>query len=72
MVIYSATLLTTALFSATAFGFEYRAETKPKQKNDFSAQAIGSGQEYCLVFEDHFDTFDLKNWQVKTKDLFIN
>lgn len=66
MVIYSAILFTTALFSTAVFGFEYRAENKNERLNhkDYTAQAIGSDQDYCLVFEDHFDTFNLKNWQV--------
>jgi hypothetical protein len=66
MVIYSAILLTTALFSSVVFGFEYRPENKAQKpdQSGITAQSIVSGQEYCLIFEDHFDTFNLKNWQV--------
>ncbi|KAI8053111.1 concanavalin A-like lectin/glucanase domain-containing protein [Gilbertella persicaria] len=49
------------------FGFEYRQPDKIKAsslgpENGFSAQQ-SSESNYCLAFEDQFNTFDLKTWQ---------
>jgi len=73
MFIHSSYCILIAALTTTAYGFEYRfddtlrssaasssADYKP---NLTVAQALGSDDNYCLVFEDHFNTFDLKNWQ---------
>lgn len=51
--------------SAIAFGFEFRIDNHQFENNvNVTAQAIENNQQdYCLVFEDHFNKFDLKNWQ---------
>lgn len=60
--LYSITAL--ALLSLyTVNGFELSSD----QSGNITAAALHS-DDYCLVFEDHFDTFNLKNWQVKKKE----
>lgn len=75
MYIQSSCCILVAAFATMAFGFEYRfddtvrseAETKTTAANVQprlrAAQSLNSDDAYCLVFEDHFNTFDLKNWQ---------
>jgi hypothetical protein len=61
----------------SVLGFEYRAPVS-QQKHDINrisntynnnadineiAATVITRDDYCLVFEDHFDKFDLKNWQ---------
>lgn len=73
MYIHSSYCILIAALATSAYGFEYRfddtlrsspaspaADGKP---NLTAAQVLGSDDNYCLVFEDHFNTFDLKNWQ---------
>lgn len=38
---------------------------------NITAAQFKKADDYCLVFEDHFDTFNLKNWQVRVFILFI-
>lgn len=70
MFIHSSYCILIAALATSVYGFEYRfddtlrsstaADGKP---NLTAAQVLGSDDNYCLVFEDHFNTFDLKNWQ---------
>ena len=54
---------------SVVLGFEYKAahniKSSAMKSDSFSAS---SSDDYCLVFEDHFNTFNLKNWQVNTKN----
>ncbi|CAO3620269.1 unnamed protein product [Mucor hiemalis] len=64
--IYSAAALI-LLGSYSAFGFEHKTSKKSIKSSSFSAASTNSSEtntdDYCLIFEDHFDTFNLKNWQ---------
>ncbi|KAI8078495.1 concanavalin A-like lectin/glucanase domain-containing protein [Thamnidium elegans] len=55
--LYSITALT-LLSLYTVNGFELSSD----QSGNITAAALHS-DDYCLVFEDHFDSFNLKNWQ---------
>jgi hypothetical protein len=74
-------IFTTVTFIATVYGFEYRPPTHDFKRfstgNITAATATSSAnsqlknnEDYCLVFEDHFNTFDLKNWQVLKYNLY--
>ncbi|CEP13881.1 hypothetical protein [Parasitella parasitica] len=73
MFIHSSYYILLTVLARTVYGFEYRfddtlrfssASTAPEVEPNFTnTQALASDDNYCLVFEDHFNTFDLKNWQ---------
>jgi hypothetical protein len=69
-IIYSAIVLAS---TSLVFGFEYKEHHHHHhghQKIDIKASALepssaeARNDDYCLVFEDHFNTFNFKNWQV--------
>lgn len=57
--LYSITALALLGFS-TVNAFELR---KDAPSGNITAAAFND-DDYCLVFEDHFDTLNFKNWQV--------
>lgn len=66
--VYSAAALL-LLGSYSVLGFEYNGAKKSIKSSGFSAASTNlteaKADDYCLIFEDHFDSFNLKNWQVK-------
>lgn len=61
--IYSAVALA-LLGSYSVLGFEYKGSHQIKAAAFEKSTASARADDYCLIFEDHFNTFDLKNWQV--------
>jgi hypothetical protein len=67
--VYSVFLL--GSLSSHALGYEYKPY-KPPMANDFNYLDISSqslrwdttDNDGCLVFEDHFDNLNFKNWEV--------
>lgn len=54
-------LIAIVMVAATVSGFQLSADQAIQGKVEAPKQ--------CLVFEDHFDRFDLKNWQVWVTDV---
>lgn len=63
MILY---LVALSYLTTATFGFEFRIDSHQFDSHlNITAQDIQNNQQdYCLVFEDHFNKFDLKNWQV--------
>lgn len=59
-----------AILPALVIGFEYKdfeqlKAVSFKSSKSKTLKAAQNGSKYCLVFEDQFNTFNLKTWQVK-------
>lgn len=65
--LYSATCILLGAYAIHGFEFKdpLNIHSAGVSSENITAAEFKKPDHYCLVFEDHFDTLNFKNWQVK-------